>query len=70
MRTLKLDQKIWNIADRNARDALGAIANHQITTWVKFPTTNTAQDFVREAILKAIEEATAENSGSGDANAE
>lgn len=46
----------WQIADRCARDAMAKIADAQMKTWANFPPADGPTDFIRSAILQAMED--------------
>ena len=56
-KTTRTSQEIWRLARRHAKEALAAIADHQMQTWTNFPTSMTPSDMITEAIVHAIEEA-------------
>lgn len=47
----------WDIADRHARAAMARIADAQMKTWDNFPPVDGPTDFIRMAILQAMEDA-------------
>jgi hypothetical protein len=51
----QITKELWQIADRCARDAMAEIADAQMKTWAKFPPVDGPTDFIRSAILQAME---------------
>lgn len=48
------DDEIFEIAAKRAGYALAAIANNQMNTWAKYPTTDTPKDIITRQIAEAM----------------
>jgi hypothetical protein len=47
---------LWEIGRRHAKDAMAAIAEHQMKTWDKYPPMSGPTMFIAEAIVNALKE--------------